>query len=58
MKYTEVTSTHKKHDKTDKKNYCPISILPNRNKVYERLRYLSIFSNNILQISVCVSESF
>ena len=29
MRYAEVTSIHKKDDKNDKENYCPISILPN-----------------------------
>ena len=39
MKYADVTPIHKKDDKTDKTNYCPISILPNLSKVYERLMY-------------------
>ena len=37
-----VTPIHKKDDKTDKTNYCPISILPNLSKVYERLMYNQI----------------
>ena len=39
MKYGEVRPVHKKDDKTDKENYCPISILSNLSKVYERLMY-------------------
>ena len=39
MKYAKVTPIHKKDYKTDKENYCPISILPNLGKVYERLMY-------------------
>ena len=42
MKYAEVTPIHKKDDKNDKENYCPISILPNLSKVYERLTSKSI----------------
>ena len=37
MKYVKVTSFHKTDDKTDKKNYRSISILP---KVYERLKVM------------------
>ena len=44
MKYAEVTPIHKKDDKTDKENYCPIGILPNVSKVYERLMYNQIYS--------------
>ena len=43
MKYADVTPIHKKDDKTDKTNYCPISVLPNLSKVYERLLYNQIF---------------
>ena len=43
MKYAEVTRIHKKDDKTDKKNYRPISTLPNLSKVYERLMYNQIY---------------
>ena len=42
MKYIDVTSIHKKDDKTEKTNYRP-SILPNLSKVYERLMYNQIF---------------
>ena len=43
MKYTDVIPIHKEDDKTDKENYCPISILPNLSKVYERLTYNQIY---------------
>ena len=43
MKYAEVTPVHKKDDQTDKENYCPISVLPNLSKVYERLMYNQIY---------------
>ena len=43
MKYAEVTPIHKKDDKTDKENYCPISIMPDLSKVYERLMYNQIY---------------
>ena len=39
----EVTRFHKKDDKSDKENYCPISILSNLSKVYERLMYKQIY---------------
>ena len=42
MKYGDVTPIHKKDDKTDKTNDHPISILPNRNKIYETLMYNQI----------------
>ena len=69
MKYAEVTPTHKKDNKTEKENYCPVSILPNLSKVYERLMYNQIYpyfqtifskylSNIITQISAWVSERF
>ena len=37
IKYAEVTRIYKEDGKTEKKNYLPISILPNLSKVYERL---------------------
>ena len=37
MKYADVTTIHKKDDKTDKTNYRLINILPNLSKVYQRL---------------------
>ena len=35
---------HKKNGKTEKENHCPISILPNLSKYYERLMYNQIYS--------------
>ena len=55
MKYADVTPIHKEDDKTDKTNYCPISILPNLSKVYERLTYNQI---SPYFDSVWISESF
>ena len=43
MKYVEVTPINEKDDKTGKENYRPISILPNLNKVCERLMYNQIY---------------
>ena len=37
MKYVDVSPTYKKDNKIDKINFRPISILPNKSKVYERL---------------------
>ena len=42
MKCAGVTPIHKKDNKTDKTHYCPISILLNRNKVYDRLMHNQI----------------
>ena len=42
MKYTDVTPIYQKDDKTDKRNYFPINILPNLSKVYEGLMYNQI----------------
>ena len=43
VKYTEVIPIHKRNEKTDEKNYPPISILLNISKVYERLMYKQIY---------------
>ena len=43
MKYTKVTPSHKKDDKTDKENYRPISVLPNLSIVFERIMYNQIY---------------
>ena len=43
IKYAKVTLIHEKDDKTDKEKYGPINILPNLNKVYERLMYTQIY---------------
>ena len=36
LKYADVKPVFKKDSRTDKKNYRPISILPNVSKIYER----------------------
>ena len=36
LKYVDVRPVFKKDSRTDKKNYRPISILPNVSKIYER----------------------
>ena len=36
LKYTDVKPVFKKDSRTDKKNYKPISTLPNLSKIYER----------------------
>ena len=43
MKYADVIPINEKDDKTDKENYCPISILSNLSKVYERLMCNQIY---------------
>ena len=42
LKSADITPVHKKGDRTDKKNYRPISILPNVSKVFERCIYKQI----------------
>ena len=55
LKIANVTPVFKKGSRTDKKNYRPVSILPNLSKIYERLIYkqLSKFSNNIMSKFQC-----
>ena len=50
LKTANITPVFKKGSRTDKKDYRPVSILPNLSKIYERLIYkqLSKFSNNIM----------
>ena len=44
MKYADVTPIHQKDDKTEKTNYCSVSILPNLSKVVDDgLMYNKIF---------------
>ena len=42
MKYAEVTPIHKKDDKTDRKNYQPMSILPNISRDVSRLNLIAV----------------
>ena len=41
LKHADVTSVHKKKDKSDKSNYRPVSILPNSDMVKHKLRVAS-----------------
>ena len=43
MNYAEVAPIYKTDDKIEKENYCPISILPDLSKVYERLMNNQIY---------------
>ena len=43
LKYADVEPVFKKDDKTNKKNYRPISILPTLSKVYERFIYNQMY---------------
>ena len=50
-----MTPVFKKDDKSDKRNYRPISILPNLSKVYERIMQNQIFTylNKIFSKEQC-----
>ena len=52
---TNFSPLHKKNDKTDKKNYRPISILPVVSKVFERIMQTQIvsFINEKLYTYMC-----
>ena len=39
LKAADILPTHKKKDKSDIEDYCPISILPTLSKIYERCMY-------------------
>ena len=39
LKAADILPTHKKKDKSDIENYCPISIVPTLSKIYERCMY-------------------
>ena len=43
MKMADITPAHTKDDKTDKRNYRPVSILPSISKIFERIIYEDIF---------------
>ena len=38
----DITPAHKKDNKTDKRNYRPVSILPSISKIFERIIYEDI----------------
>ena len=37
LKSADITPAHKKGDKTDKRNYRPVSVLPVASKIFERI---------------------
>ena len=43
LKHAYVIQVHRKKDKTDKTNYCPVSILPNISKIYEKIIYNQLY---------------
>lgn len=43
LKYVDITPVFKKNDKTVKKNYGPVSILPTLSRVYERWIYDQLY---------------
>ena len=44
LKLADIAATHKKDNKTDKKNYRPISMLPAVSKIFERIMQIQIAS--------------
>ena len=50
LKHADIVPVHKKKSKLSKKNYRPISILPNIYKIYERCLYdhIATYSEKIL----------
>ena len=52
---TNVTPSYKKGNRSDKENYCPVSILPNLSKVFERClcKQISTFFEVILSKYQC-----
>ena len=55
LKHADIFPIHKKKDKSDIRNYRPVSILSNYSKVYERLIYNKPYQHfeNILFLSQC-----
>ena len=55
MKLADVTTVHKKSNRSEKENYRPVSILPNLSKVFERCIYNRIaqFFDKILSKHQC-----
>ena len=55
LKLADITPLYKKDDKTDKKNYRPVSILPVVSKIFERIMQTQIvsFINEKLYTYMC-----
>ena len=55
LKLADISSLHKKGDKTDKKNYRPISIVPVVSKIFERIMQTQMvyFTNTKLYTYMC-----
>ena len=55
MKMAEITTSHKKDDRTKKDNYRPVSILPSVSKIFEKNMYEDInkFMNDKLSPYLC-----
>ena len=55
MKHADITPVYKKDEKTDKKNYRPVSILSTFSKIFERLIYqdLNQYMNKKLSPYLC-----
>ena len=55
MKLANVTSVHKKGNRSEKDNYRPVNILPNLSKIFERCIYnqISRFFDKILSKQQC-----
>ena len=55
MKLADITPVHKKDDKTDKSNYCPISGLPSDSKIFERIiqRQIGQYMETFLSKYLC-----
>ena len=51
LKQSEVIPVHKKFHPLQKENYRPMSLLPNKSKVFERIIYKQIKSQNVFCVS-------
>ena len=43
LKLADISPIHKKDDRSEKKNYRPVSILPTVSKIYEKIMYYQIY---------------
>ena len=55
MKSADITPVHKKGDKTDKRNYRPVSVLPVVPKIFERIiqKQIGIYIEKTLSPYLC-----